>query len=128
MEHRIHEVSRAVSSEWAAGSICAVGAWSEPEDENASTRIAESGDGTRPVDMILIGAAAGLADADAVLAKAGTELAGGDQIADQREIWSGNGKPGQSLVQRYLQSKALAIQPAGSKTWARDELIQPPHR
>jgi hypothetical protein len=70
----VHEVAGAVAGEGAAGAVGAVGAWGEAEDEDAGARVAEAGDGTGPVGMVLVGAASGLADAGAVLAQAGTKL------------------------------------------------------
>jgi hypothetical protein len=81
MQYRVHEVAGAVAGEGAARAIGAVGAGRETEDEDARARIAEAGHRARPVFVIDIGAAAGLADAGAIDAQAGTQLALDDRVA-----------------------------------------------
>ena len=88
VEHRVHEVSGAIAGERAAGAVCAVGSGGEAEDEGAGSQIAEARDGTRPVGVILVGTATGFANASAVVAQAGTELAGDDGVADVVRIGS----------------------------------------
>src|ERR1035437_10266839 len=88
VEHRVHEVSGAIAGERAAGAVCAVGSGGEAEDEDTGSQIAEARDGTRPVGVILVGTATGFANASAVVAQAGTELAGDDGGADVVRIGS----------------------------------------
>jgi hypothetical protein len=102
VEHRVHEVAGAIASEWAAGAIGAVSAGSEAEDEDAGAGIAETGDGAGPVFMILVGAAAGVADAGTVLAQARAQFAGDDGFADAVQVRRGRWKLGQCLRQRNL--------------------------
>jgi hypothetical protein len=119
VKHRIHEVAGAVSGERAAGSVCAVGAGSEAEYEDAGAGIAETRDRAGPVFMILIGAAAGVAYAGTVLAQAGTQFAGDDRVADAVQVRRGSWKLGESLRQRNLGLRA---------TGCRHEERCPPHR
>ena len=88
----VHEVPGAVAGEGATGAVGSVRTGSEAEDEDARARVAETGNRTRPVIMVLVGAAAGLADAGAVLAQAGTEFAGDDRVADAVLSGSRGGK------------------------------------
>jgi hypothetical protein len=62
-----------------------VGARGEAEDEQAGAGVAEAGHGARPVFVVLVGAAAGLADAGAVVAQARAQLAADDRIANTFE-------------------------------------------
>lgn len=62
----VHEVAGAVAGEGTAGAVGSVGSGSEAKDENASFGIAEAGYGASPVDVILVGTAADLADTFAV--------------------------------------------------------------
>jgi len=82
MQDGVHEVAGAVASKGAAGAVGSVGTGSEAEDEDAGARVAKAGDRTRPVILILVGAAAGFPNAGAVFAEAGTEFAGDDRVAD----------------------------------------------
>lgn len=82
MEDGIHEVAGTVSSEGAAGAVGAMGTRGKAEDEDAGTRIAEARNGTRPVGLILVGAAFDLADPSTVVAETGTTLAGDDGIVN----------------------------------------------
>lgn len=59
-----------------------MGAGGEAQDKNAGERIAEAGNGTRPVFVILVGAAASVPDPGTVVAQAGTAFAGNDGVAD----------------------------------------------
>jgi len=93
VEDRVHEAAGAIAGKGAAGAVGSVGAGSEAEDEDAGAGIAEAGDGARPVIVVLVGAAAGLADAGAVFAQAGTELAGDDRVADAVLLGSRGRKP-----------------------------------
>lgn len=82
MEDGIHEGSRSVAGEGAAGPIGAVSAGSKAQNKNAGARVSESGNRARPVGLVLIGAAAGFADATAIVAKAGTTVALDDGVVD----------------------------------------------
>ncbi len=79
----VHEVAGAVSSEGATGAVGSVGARSKAEDEHACAGIAEARYGTCPVLLVLVSAAAGLADSGAVGAQARAELAGDDLVANE---------------------------------------------
>lgn len=79
----VHEVAGAVSGEGAAGAVGSVGAGSKAEDEHARAGIPEARYGTSPVLLVLVGAAAGLADSGAVGAEARAELAGDDLVANE---------------------------------------------
>ena len=89
VEHGVHEVAGAVSGKGAAGAVGSVSAGGEAEDEQAGAGVTEAGDRARPILVVLVGAAAGLADASAVVAEAGTELAGDDRVADVVGIGGG---------------------------------------
>ena len=78
----VHKVAGAVSGEGAASTVGAVGSRRQAEDEDARAGIAEAGDGARPVGLVHVGAAAGLADANAVFAQARAEFAGDDGFPD----------------------------------------------
>ena len=78
VENGVHEVAGAVAGEWPAGAVGSVSSRRKAEDEDASTRITETGDRTCPVRLVLIGAAFGLTDVATVTAKARAELAGND--------------------------------------------------
>ena len=82
VEDGIHEVAGTVACEGAAGAIGPVGPGGEAEDEDAGAGIAEAGNGTGPVGLVLIGAALDLADAAAVVAETRTPLAGDDGIVN----------------------------------------------
>ena len=97
VQNGVHEVSRAIAGEWAARGIGAVGSGGEAEDEDAGAGIAETGDGAGPVFMILVGAAPGFANAGAVVAQAGTELAGDDRVPDAVRMVRRNWKLAQNL-------------------------------
>jgi hypothetical protein len=51
-----------------------------------SPGVAKAGDGARPVFVVLVGAAPGLADAGAVGAQARTEFAGDNGVADEVKV------------------------------------------
>ncbi len=87
VEDRVHEVARAVAGEGAACAIGSVGAWGQTEDEDASARVAEAGDGTSPIGLILVGAAFGLSYPAAILPETGTELAANDGFANLEKSW-----------------------------------------
>jgi hypothetical protein len=93
VEDRIHEISGAIAGEGAPGAVGSVSSGGKPEDEDASFRIAESGDRARPVGVVDIGAAAGFSDASAVLTQTGAELAAGDRFADAKQV-GGRGQHG----------------------------------
>ncbi len=82
VKNGVHEVTGSVAGE---GTACAVGAMrsgSESEDEDAGAGIAEAGNGACPVDLVLVGAALGLADSPAVGTKTRTSFAGDDGFMD----------------------------------------------
>ena len=62
MTDGVHEVAGAISGEGAAGAIGSVGSRGKAEDEETGAGISEAGNGTSPVGLILIRAAAGFAD------------------------------------------------------------------
>lgn len=78
----VHEVAGAVSGKGAAGAVGPVGSRGEAEDEDAGAGVAEAGNGTGPVGLVLVGAALDLADASAVVAEAGATFAGYDGIVN----------------------------------------------
>jgi len=82
VEDRVHEIAGAVAGEGASGAVGSVGSGGEAEDEDAGAGIAEAGDGTGPVSLVYVGAAARLADGGAVGAEPGAELAGDDAFAN----------------------------------------------
>lgn len=65
----IHEVTRAVACEGPARAICPVSPRCQAQDEDACLGVTKTGNRPRPVDMVLVGAAADLADALAVIAQ-----------------------------------------------------------
>ena len=82
MQDWIHEITGSISGEGASGSVGPMGAGREAKDEDTGTEIAEAGDGTGPVSVVLVRPAPGFADAGAVIAQTGTKLAGDDGIAN----------------------------------------------
>lgn len=82
MQNGIHEVARAIAGEGPPSAIGAVRAGCEAEDEYPRARIAKAGDGARPVVLIAVGCAPGLANAGTVLAQPRTKLAGDDRVAN----------------------------------------------
>lgn len=84
------EVAGAVAGEDAAGAVGAVGSGGEAEDEDARGGVAEAGDGAAPIGLGLVGAALDFGDVLAVLAQAGTEVAGGDVVSEGGKGGSGH--------------------------------------
>jgi hypothetical protein len=82
-------VAGAVAGEGAAGAVGSVGSGGETEDEDASERVAEAGDGAGPVGVVDVGSAADFADVGAVVAEARAEVAGADGLADADEVGCG---------------------------------------
>jgi hypothetical protein len=99
VEDGIHEVAGTVAGKGAASAVGAVGSRGQAEDENAGAGIAEAGHGAGPVDVILVGAAAGFADAATIFAQAGAEFAAEDRLTDAVQIrrgrWKLSQNPGQ---------------------------------
>ncbi len=81
----IHEVAGSVTGERTAGSIGTMSAGSESKDQDTGARIAESGDRTRPVGLVLIRAATSFTKTAAVVAQPRATLAGDDGISDLLE-------------------------------------------
>jgi hypothetical protein len=127
VEHGIHEIAGAVAGEGATGAVCAVGSGGEAEDEHAGARITETGHRARPVDVILVGSAAGFSDASAIVAQAGTEFAADDRVANAVQIRRGSWKLGQNLRQMNL---GLREAPPGRPGLTAEKLqtLRPPHR
>jgi hypothetical protein len=92
MENGVHEVAGAVTGERAAGPVRSVSARSKSKDEDSSAGIAKAGYGPRPVDLILVGATPGLADASAIVPKTGAALTRGNGfmnlLKDRNRTWS----------------------------------------
>lgn len=84
------EVAGAVAGEDAAGAVGAMGAGGEAEDEEAGGGVAKAGDGAAPVRFRLVGAALDLRDVLAVIAQAGTEVAGSDVAGESGEGGTGH--------------------------------------
>ena len=80
VENGVHEVAGAVAGEGTSGAIGTMGAGSESKDKDAGTGVSETGDGTGPVGLILIGAAARFADTPTVVTQPGASFAGGDGV------------------------------------------------
>jgi hypothetical protein len=57
-------------------------AGSKSKNKDASAKVAEAGNGTGPVGLVLISAAAGFADSAAIVTQARTALAPDDGIVD----------------------------------------------
>jgi hypothetical protein len=89
VEDGIHEISGAIAGEGAPGAVGSVSSGGEAEDENAGLRVAEAGNGTGPVGVVDVGAAAGFADAGAVFAEPGAEFTASDRFADAEQIGCG---------------------------------------
>ena len=102
VEYGIHEIARSVAGEGAASAIGPVGSGSEAEDEDAGAGVTEARDGACPVVLVLIGAAAGFADASTVGAQAGTEFTGDDGVADVVQVGGWGGKLAKRLRRRKL--------------------------
>jgi hypothetical protein len=81
----VHEVAGAIAGKGATGAVRSVGAGREAQDEDASAWIAKAGNRARPVGLIKVGAAFGLADALTVFAKARTKFAGDDRFANLQQ-------------------------------------------
>ena len=82
VKNGIHEVAGPVTGEWAAGAVGSVGAGRETKDEDASPRVAEAGNRTRPVGLVQVSAALRFADAVAEVEQAGAAFAGDDGLAN----------------------------------------------
>jgi len=87
MQDWIHEVTGTIASKGAASTVGSVGAGGKAENENAGSGVAEAGNGTGPVSLVQIGTAFRLADAAAVVTKAGTAFTGNDGVANLLEEW-----------------------------------------
>ena len=118
VEDRVHEVAGAVSGEDAAGTVGSVGSGGEAEDEDAGARIAEARDGARPVFLVDVGAAAGLAYGFAVGAEAGAASAGDDfgsgfkegrHSKDDRDLSCRTGARGGQRSLRYVYRAPLGL-------------------
>lgn len=93
MEDRDHEVPGAIAGERTTGAVGAVGSGSESKEKNAGARVAEAGNGARPVDLVDVGTAPRLADGGAEGAKTRTALTEGDLLLDLQELsLSGGGR------------------------------------
>ena len=82
MQDGVHEIAGAIAGKGSTGAVRSVGAGREAQDEDAGAWIAEAGNRARPVGLIKVGAAFGLADALTVFAKARTKFAGDDRFAN----------------------------------------------
>jgi hypothetical protein len=82
VQDRVHKVAGAIAGERPPGTVSPVRPRRQAKDQHTGSGISEAGDGTGPVRLVLIGAAAGFADTAAVLAKTGTKLAIDDGFAD----------------------------------------------
>jgi len=78
----VHEVAGAVTSEGAAGTVRAMGARRETQDEDAGAWIAEAGNGTSPVGLVKIGAAFRFSDSLTVFTETRAKVAGNDRFAN----------------------------------------------
>jgi hypothetical protein len=78
----VHEVTGAIACERTAGAVGSVGAWREAEDEDAGVWVAEAGNRARPIGLVEVGAAFGLADALTVSPETRAEVAGDDRFAN----------------------------------------------
>jgi hypothetical protein len=87
MQHRVHKVAGAVAGEWTTGAVGSVGARCEAENKDAGSRIAEAGNGTRPVGLVEVGTAFGLSDALTVFAETRAKAAGDDRFTNLLEEW-----------------------------------------
>lgn len=90
----IHEVAGAISCKRPSGTVGSVGSWSQSEDEDAGTRVAEARNRPRPIDLILVGSALCLSYSFAVGAKARADLAGDDGLLNLEQgrwkrFWGG---------------------------------------
>ena len=81
----VHEVAGSVSGEGAAGSIGSMGSRSQAKDEDAGTGITKAWNRAGPVGLIAVGAAFGLTDTLAIVAKAETAFAGGDGLMNLKQ-------------------------------------------
>ena len=77
--------SGALAGEGTAGTVGPVGAGSESKDQDAGARISEAGDGTRPVGLVLVGAAAGFSDSAAIVPESRAAFAGDDGLVNLLE-------------------------------------------
>jgi hypothetical protein len=96
VEDGVHEVAGAVAGEDAAGAVGPVGAGSKAEDKDPCSWVAETGDRTSPVGLVLIGTTLGFADSAAVVAEAGTTFARNDGVVNllqkgRRSLYVGAG-------------------------------------
>ena len=83
----IHEVAGAVAGKGAASTIGSVSTRGEAKDKDTSAGVAEAGDRARPVGLVEVGAAFGLAETAAVVAKTWAALAGDDGLANLLQEW-----------------------------------------
>jgi hypothetical protein len=82
MKDRVHEVAGAIAGKGPSCPISSMRPRGKAQDEDAGEGIAEAGDGTSPIRLILICTAFNLADTFAVVAKARTLFAGDDRLAN----------------------------------------------
>ena len=99
----VHEVTGAVAGKGAASAVGPMSAGGEAKDEDAGAGGAEAGHGTSPVGLVEVGAATGLADSRAILAKAGTAAAGGDVLVDDRKRVGGRTDDAGHCCRSYLE-------------------------
>jgi hypothetical protein len=85
MQDGVHEITGAVASEGAAGAVGSMCTRGQAEDEDAGAGIAETWNRTRPVGLLLVGAAFRLTNTATVGAEAGTAFAGDDGVVDLLE-------------------------------------------
>ncbi len=106
----VHEIAGGVSGEHATGSVGAVGAGGESEDEHAGVGIAETGYGARPVLAVHVSAALFESDLFAVGNEART-LAAGDEFG----VEDGEGRGHEWILEQSVDRLI-----AGSKTRSDD--------
>ena len=82
VENGIHKSSGAVAGKRPTCPIGTMGSGGESKDQDTSARIAETRNGARPISLVLISAAAGFADAAAVVTKARTTVAFDDGLVE----------------------------------------------
>lgn len=81
----VHEVAGTISGKRSTGAVGSVGSWSQSEDEDAGTRIAEARNRSRPIDLVLVGSALCFSYSFAVAAKARADLAGDDGLLNLKK-------------------------------------------
>jgi hypothetical protein len=82
VQDRIHEIARAIAGKGPPCTVCSMSSGCQAKDENTGPRISKAWDRASPVGLVDIGSTPRLADAAAIVAKAGAAFAIDDGFVD----------------------------------------------